>query len=315
MSRIIVTGGAGFIGSNVARLLADQGHEVIVLDDLSHGYEHLIDQRCRFIRLGLAEAGRLPEALDGATAVMHFAASSIIARSFTNPMEYVQNNVVNATNLLEAMRQTGVRKLVFSSSASVYGEPERVPVHEGDPKRPLQMYGATKLAFEEVLHAYNRSFGISSVSLRYFNAYGPGDLQQPVTRAVPRWIQAALTNRPLRMYWKGEQYRDYVFVDDIARAHIEVLPLEGYHVFNVGSGDGILMKDVAGRLGEITGRQLTIEDAGERPGDPMRLVADVSRIREAVGWEARTPLREGLAEAVRFYEGCRPMWEPRLADE
>jgi len=315
MSRVVVTGGAGFIGSNVARLLADQGHEVVILDDLSHGYEHLIDRRCRFIRLSLAEADRLPEALKGATAVMHFAASSIIARSFTNPMEYIENNVVNATNLLEAMRQAGVRKLVFSSSASVYGEPERIPVREDDSKRPLQMYGATKLAFEEVLHAYHSSFGISSVSLRYFNAYGPGDLQQPVTRAVPRWIQAALTDRPLRMYWKGEQYRDYVFVDDIARAHIEVLPLEGYHVFNVGSGDGILMKDVAGRLGEITGRQLTIEDAGERPGDPMRLVADVSRIREAVGWEARTPLREGLAEAVRFYEGCRPMWEPRLADE
>ena len=246
---------------------------------------------------------------------MHFAASSIIARSLTHPMEYVVNNVVAGTALLEAMRTTGVGRVVFSSSASVYGEPSQVPVPEDEPKHPLQMYGATKLAFEQVLEAYHHSFGFSAVCLRYFNAYGPGDLQQPVTRAVPRWIQAALTDRPLTMFWKGEQYRDYVFVDDIARAHLDVLGLDGFHVFNIGSGSGILMRDVVTHLEGIVGRTLNVRDAGERPGDPMRLVADVRRIRHAAGWEARTPLREGLEQAVDFYERHRSAWEQGLQAE
>lgn len=210
--RILVTGGAGFIGSNVAHLLCEEGHTVTVLDNLSSGYAELLDMRCRFIHSDLCDADALQNAIAGVDAVVHLAARSIIAGSFEDPLGYVHTNVLSGTLLLEAMRAHGVKHIVFSSSASVYGEPVNIPVREDDPKFPLHIYGATKLAFESILLGYYSAFGINSVSLRYFNAYGPGDLQEPVTRAVPRWIRAALTGKPVTVYWKGNQYRDYVFV-------------------------------------------------------------------------------------------------------
>jgi len=314
--RILVTGGAGFIGSNVARLLCDSGHAVTVLDNLSFGYRELVDPRCRFLCGDLGDEDQLLEAMEGVDAVMHFAASSIIARSFADPMEYVRNNVLNGARLLEAMRRARVRHIVFSSSASVYGEPQRIPVPENDPKRPLHIYGASKLAFEDLLQGYYHAFGINSVSLRYFNAYGPGDLQEPVTRAVPRWVRATITDEPIVLYWQGQQYRDYVFVDDIARAHVQVLGMEGLNVYNLGMGHGILMRDVVSALQELVDKPLTIIDGGQRDGDPMRLVADISRIRSEVGWQPETGLREGLLQTVRFYEGHRHLWErPSLRDK
>ena len=313
--RILVTGGAGFIGSNVARLLCDSGHAVTVLDDLSFGYRELVDPRCRFLCGDLGDEDQLLEAMEGVDAVMHLAASSIIAPSFADPMEYVRNNVLNGARLLEAMRRARVRHIVFSSSASVYGEPQRIPVLEDDPKRPLHIYGASKLAFEDLLQGYHHAFGINSVSLRYFNAYGPGDLQEPVTRAVPRWIRAALSDEPIVLYWQGRQYRDYVFVDDVARAHLRVLGREGLHVYNIGTGGGILMRDVLGALEEVLERPLPLVEGDERAGDPMRLVADISRIRREVGWQPETELREGLLRTVRFYEGHRHLWErPSIRD-
>ena len=305
---VLVTGGAGFIGSNVARLLCDQGFSVTVLDNLSFGYRELVDFRCRFIEGDLADRSQLREAMRHAEAVMHFAASSIIARSFDDPLEFVQNNVLSGSSLLETMRECGVKHVVYSSSASVYGEPKHTPVREDDPKHPLQLYGATKLAFENVLEGYYRAFGINSVSLRYFNAYGPGDLQEPVTRAVPGWIRAALAGEPITLYWRGQQYRDYVFVEDIAAAHIQVLGLEGLHVYNIGSGEGVLMNDVLATLQELFPQPLSVIDAGERTGDPMRLVADISRITAETGWRPQTNLKEGLAKTIPFYEKTRRIW-------
>lgn len=309
---VLVTGGAGFIGSNVARLLCDAGHRVTVFDNLSYGRRFLVDPRCRFVEADLADRAAVAEAMAGVEAVMHFAASSIIARSFSDPLEYVENNIVNGTRLLEAMRQRGVRQLVFSSSASVYGEPERIPVREDDAKQPLQMYGASKLAFENVLQGYYHAFGIHSVSLRYFNAYGPGDLQEPATRAVPRWIRAALGDEPIVLNWGGQQYRDYVFVEDIARAHIRVLGMEGLHAFNVGTGSGVLMRDVVDALEAVLAKPLRVVDGGPRPGDPMRLVADTTRLREATGWAPKVELREGLRRAVAFYVAQRRHWTPAV---
>ena len=308
--RVLVTGGAGFIGSNVARMLCDEGHTVTIIDSLAFGFRELVDHRCRFIQADLADTPMLRQALVGTDIVMHFAASSIISGSYSDPQEYVRNNVVNGAILLEAMRATGVRHLVYSSSASVYGEPEQVPVQEDAPKRPLHLYGATKLAFEGLLQGYYHAFGINSVSLRYFNAYGPGDLQEPVTRAVPRWIRAALTGEPIVTYWKAQQYRDYVFVEDIARAHIRVLGWKGARVYNLGTGSGVLMAEVLALIQELTARELTIVDGGERPGDPHRLVADVSRIQQETGWCAQTGLRDGIMRTIAFYQQSRSLWDP-----
>lgn len=312
MRHILVTGGAGFIGSNVARLLCDAGYSVTVLDNLSFGYRGLVDPRCRPVFADLNDDEQLQEAMRGVDAVMHFAASSVVAGSYTDPMEYVHNNIINGIKLLEAMRAADVRYLVFSSSASVYGEPQRIPVHEDDAKRPLQVYGASKLAFECLLGGYYHAFGISSVSLRYFNTYGPGDLQEPVTRAVPRWIRAALTEQPIVLHWEGKQNRDYVFVQDVARAHIQVLGMDGLHVYNIGSGDGVLMRDVLRVLEGLLEKPLRVIDGGQRAGDPMRLVADISQISREVGWRPSTPLEEGLAETIAFYDRTRDLWMSRL---
>ncbi|MSU55010.1 MAG: NAD-dependent epimerase/dehydratase family protein [Candidatus Taylorbacteria bacterium] len=302
MKIIVVTGGAGFIGSNTVELLCDLGFHVRVIDDLSFGYRDFVDPRAEFTQASIGDREKVLKILNGADAVIHFAASSIIKFSIENPAFYIQNNILNGTVLLEAMRETGVKKIIFSSSASVYGEPDRVPIQEGDSKRPLQPYGATKLAFEAILSAYYNSYGIESVSLRYFNAYGPRDEQKPATRAVPMWIKEILSGETVKTYWKGSQRRDYVFVKDIAKAHVDVLDLKGCHVFNIGSGEGVLMKDILSEIISLTGKSPTVEDQGERMGDPKILVADISSIKKAVGWQPKFNLHDGLLETVSYYK-------------
>ncbi len=302
MKTIVVTGGAGFIGSNTVELLCGQGFKVRVIDDLSFGYRDFVDPRAEFVEGSIGEYEKVLKLLRGADAVIHFAASSIIKFSIENPKLYVENNVMNGTVLLQAMREADVKKIIFSSSAAVYGEPEHTPTKENDSKHPMQPYGATKLAFEALLSAYYNSYGIESVSLRYFNAYGPRDEQKPATRAVPMWIREILSGETVKTYWKGSQRRDYVFVKDIAEAHIDVLNLSGCHVFNIGSGTGVLMKDVLGEIISIVGAKPKVEDQGERQGDPQVLVADISAIRKVVGWQPKWNLHDGLVETVAYYK-------------
>ncbi|MES2437242.1 MAG: NAD-dependent epimerase/dehydratase family protein [Patescibacteria group bacterium] len=299
---ILVTGGAGFIGSNTVNLLCDQGHAVRVIDDLSFGYEEFLDPRATFFKGSLANNDVLDKALSGVDVVMHFAASSIIKFSIDNPLTYIENNIVNSTKLLEGMRRNNVKKIVFSSSASVYGEPLEIPITESHQKKPLQPYGASKMAFEDILSGYHHSFGIESVSLRFFNVYGPRDEQQPATRAVPLWIKAILRNEPVGVYWNGDQLRDYIFVRDVAQAHSDVMNLPGCNAFNIGSGSGIIMRDLLEEIVKLTGSTSEIKDLGERLGDPAKLVADTSAIHKAVGWKPKVSLTEGLQEAIAFYK-------------
>lgn len=300
--QIVVTGGLGFIGSHVTALLCDLGHSVTVIDDLSFGFKKFIDKRAKIVTGSVGNRKLLESILPGNDVVIHLAASSIIKFSFQKPQEYFENNVMNGIVLLETMRKTGVKKIIYSSTASVYGEPEKVPIRESDTKNPMTVYGASKLAFESALNAYYYSFGIQSVSLRYFNAYGPHDEQIPATRAVPIWIQAILENKPILLYWEGKQLRDYVFVRDIARAHIAVLDLNGVNVYNIGCGRGVLMENVLKTLEKISGKKITIKDMGKRSGDPQKLVADISKIKQEVGWEPETKLAEGLQETYKYYE-------------
>ncbi len=302
MKTILVTGGAGFIGSNTTRLLCDQGYQVIVFDNLSTGYKKLVDNRANFIRGDLLKENEITKALKGVDRVFHFAASSFIQATIDDPVGCFQNNIMATVNLLEAMRKNKIRYLVNSSSASVYGEPEMVPVSEDSKKQPLQPYGASKLAVENILSSYHHAFGINSTSLRYFNAYGPQDEQLPITRAVPNWIKQVLTNQPISLYWKGKQLRDYVFVEDIAKAHLAVMNLDGYNYFNIGSGEGILMRDLLESIFKAIGRRTNIIDLGERPGDPMRLVADLTKIRKVVGWEPSFSFDLGIKQTVDYYK-------------
>lgn len=300
--KFLVTGGAGFIGSHVTELLCDLGHDVCVIDDLSFGYKKFVDRRATFIHGSIGDKKMVENALEDVDVVIHLAASSIIKFSFEKPQEYYENNVTNGIVLLEAMRKKHVNKIIFSSTAAVYGIAEEQPIKETTPKSPITIYGSSKLAFEYALQAYYHSFGIESVSLRYFNAYGPRDEQQPVTRAVPAWIQAILHNETLPVYWKGRQLRDYIFVKDIAQAHIAVLETKGCTIYNIGCGKGIWMKDIFKTLEKISGKKLKTKDLGERNGDPAKLVADISKIKKELGWQPKTSLKKGLTETFKYYQ-------------
>lgn len=303
--KILVTGGAGFIGGNTTRLLCDKGFEVTVFDNLSTGHRELVDKRARFINGDLSDSDAIDKVLRGIDRVFHFAAVSYIKSSIDDPKGCFQNNVMGTVNLLEGMRKNGVKYVVNSSSASVYGEPEAIPVNEDSAKRPLQPYGASKLAAEAVLSSYYHTFGINSTSLRYFNAYGPFDEVRPITRAVPNWIKQILTNQPIPLYWKGKQLRDYVFVEDIAKAHLAVMDLTGYNYFNIGTGKGILMVDLLESIFKAVGKRTEIQNLGERLGDPMRLVADTTKIVKAVGWEPTCSLDEGMKTTVEYFKGSK----------
>lgn len=299
--KIVITGGAGFIGSHVARLFCDRGYNVFVVDDLSFGFEKFVDPRATFIKSRIQDQNILDKVLEDAQAVIHLAASSIIKFSFENPFAYVENNIAGGVKLLESMRRKGVKKIVFSSSASVYGSAKKIPISEDSKNHPETLYGATKLSFEYILESYYHSFGIDSVSLRYFNAYGPYDEQIPATRAVPIWIRAILTGKPAPLYWEGKQERDYVYVEDVAQAHMKALDLAGVHVINIGSGRGIKMKKLLEEIEKVVGVKAKIDNRGERLGDPLKLVADISRAREILQWIPKTNLTEGLQKTIDYY--------------
>ena len=301
--KILVTGGAGFIGSSIVKLLCEEGHEVTVFDDLSTGYEEYIDKKARFVKANLGDIGAINKALEGQEAVIHLAAESIIEYSINDPEKTLKRNINYAINLLEGMRKNDVKFIVFSSSAAVYGEPkEETPVKEDSNKQPMQPYGASKLAMEAIFSGYYHSFGINSVGLRYFNVYGPRDDQIPVSRAVPRWIKSVLLSKPVQLYWGGKQRRDYIFVEDVAKAHLAVLGKEGCHQYNIGSGTGNTIKEILDAVFKAAGKQVEIIDAGERPGDPNFLVADASKIKQEVGWEAQVALDEGMKKTFEFYQ-------------
>ncbi len=305
MKTILVTGGAGFIGSNTTRLLCDQGYQVIVFDNLSTGYRKLVDKRAKFIKGDLLNRDEITKALKGVDNVFHFAATSYIKISIDDPIGCYNNNVMGTITLLEAMRKNKVKHIVSSSSAAVYGEPENISIKEDSNKQPLQPYGGSKLAVEAVLSSYYHSFGINSTSLRFFNAYGPFDEQRPITRAVPNWIKQVLNNQPISLYWKGKQLRDYVFVEDIAKAHLAVMNLDGYNYFNIGSGKGIFMIDLLKSIFKAIGKQTPITDLGERPGDPMSLVADTTKIEKAIGWKPSFSLDKGIKLTVDYFKNSR----------
>jgi UDP-glucose 4-epimerase len=298
----MVTGGAGFIGSHVVDELINEGHQVTVYDNLQTGYEEYINKKADFIKADLEDINRIKKELSGFDATIHLASECIIKDSIDDPETHLKRNINNAINLLEAMRVNNVKKIVFSSSAAVYGETGDNPVDEEFPKRPMQPYGASKLTIEYILSGYYHSFGINSTSLRYFNVYGPRDDQIPVSRAVPKWFKAVLNNKEIELNWAGKQLRDYIFVEDVARAHIIALKnCDGCKAYNIGSNTGTTMIQVLEAIFNATGKRIHIIDAGPRPGDPNKLVANTTKIKRELGWEPRFSLEQGMKKTYDFY--------------
>jgi UDP-glucose 4-epimerase len=304
--RVLVTGGAGFIGSWITRVLLAEGHEVTVLDNLSKGFRELIPEGVRFIEGDLANAEALPGWLRGHDAVIHMAAYIEVARSVTEPLDFAENNIINSVRLLDAMHRADVGKIVFSSSATVYGTPERLPISEEDALGvQSNPYGASKVSTEAFVATYNQLYGMDAIVLRYFNPYGPNELHDPETHVIPNFIRAALEKRPIPLYWKGEQVRDFIYVEDLARAHTALLDVSGLQYFNVGSETGTKIIDIVGDLTEILEYHVEIEDLGERAGDVRASYASSRKLAEATGWRPQVPLKEGLARTVDWFRSRR----------
>lgn len=302
---ILVTGGAGYIGSHTIKELLRDGREVVALDNLSAGHRELVLSK-EFVHGDLSDAGLLRDTFQRypIQAVIHFAAFTAVGESVQNPHKYYANNVLNGLNLLQAMVEAGVQTIVFSSSAAVYGEPVRVPIPEDHPKEPKNPYGRTKLIFEGVLHDYGVAHGLRHVSLRYFNAAGSdpkgeiGECHDPETHLIPIVLEAASGKRSHVQIFgtdyetqDGTAIRDYIHVTDLARAHVLALrALEGGQTapaYNLGTGHGYTVREVVETCREVTGRAVPVIEGPRRAGDPAILVADPSRARRDLAWEPR----------------------------
>ncbi|GEL20673.1 UDP-glucose 4-epimerase GalE [Pseudonocardia asaccharolytica] len=319
--KLLVTGGAGYVGSVCAAHLTEAGHDVVVLDDLSTGHRDAVPDGCRFVEGDLAElAGEvLAEGFDG---VLHFAARSLVGESVQRPHLYWDGNVVTSLRLLEAMRANGTPRLVFSSTAATYGEPEQVPIREDAPTRPTNPYGASKLAIDYMITSYAAAHGLAAVSLRYFNVAGAhgryGERHTVETHLIPIVLQVATGQREaVQVYgddWDtpdGTCIRDYIHVDDLADAHL--LALEhaqpGRHgIYNLGNGRGFSVREVIEVCRAVTGHPIPASAAPRRPGDPAILVASSDRAMAELGWNpVRTELAGIIADAWRFTQDRLPV--------
>jgi UDP-glucose 4-epimerase len=300
--KILITGGAGFIGSHISKLLLNQGEQVVIYDNLSRGYEDSIDSRATLIKGDLVDKSSLVAALKGVDSVIHMASLALVEESTKEPLLYGQNNIIGSINLLEAMREVGVKRIVFSSSACVYGTPKSLPITEDLPNSSANPYGASKIAVEQFLQAYHYLHSFDVTILRYFNPYGPQERHLPETHAIPNFIKAALKKEPIPLFWKGEQVRDFIYVEDLAEAHIAPLKLSGFNIFNVGTEKGVKVIDVVNTLSDILGYKVEINDLGERAGDVAATYASSAKLHQATGWKAKVGLEEGLRRTVDWFK-------------
>lgn len=321
--RILVTGGAGYIGSHAARLLVRAGHDVWCYDNLAVGHRAAAVPG-RLIEGDLADRPRVEAALrdNKIDTVMHFAAFAEVGESVANPAKYYQNNVAASLALLEAMRAAGVARMVFSSTTATYGVPERMPITEDTPQRPINPYGFSKLVVERMLADYASAYGFAYVALRYFNAAGAsadGDLGEdhaPESHLIPIVLQVALGQReaitifgddfPTR---DGTCVRDYIHVDDLGTAHLLALdhlaPGEGVKL-NLGTGRGTSVREVIDACRRVTGLKIAEKIGARRPGDPPELVADSSRARKVLAWRPRYPEIEQIVETAWRWHSTHP---------
>lgn len=299
---ILVTGGAGFIGSHVVRLLVKGGHNVSVLDNLSLGNKESVDKAAKLVVGDISDPQKSKEALAGIDAVIHMAGLIVVPDSVKDPIKYGTVNVLGTIKFMEVMRQVGVKRMIFSSSACVYGTPKNLPITEAEPIHPDNPYGASKAAIETYMQTYNAVYGFDSIILRYFNPYGPGELHEPETHAIPNFIKSALSGNPIPLYWNGNQTRDFIYIEDLAQAHVDVLGLTGYQVFNIGTEHGVKVKDVIDKIFKILGYTVPIKDMGSRSGDVDANYASSTKISKAVGWHANVSLEEGLEKTIEFYK-------------
>ncbi len=299
--RVLVTGGAGYIGSVVTEELVKDGHQVVVYDSLYKGHRQAVAAGADFVQADLMDAATLRTTLTDRqiNAVVHMAADSLVGESCAHPAKYYRNNLAAGLVLLDAMREVGIDRIVFSSTAATYGEPEKQPIEENAPNIPTNPYGQSKLAFEHAMRWYDEAYGLRYATLRYFNAAGAsknfGESHDPETHIIPIALQAAAGRRSLVEVY-GEDYptrdgtcvRDYIHVIDLARAHILALKVveQGSRIYNLGcGGEGYSVREVIKMARDVTGKEIPMHMAPRRAGDPAVLVASSEMIRRELGWK------------------------------
>jgi len=320
--RVLVTGGAGYIGSHMVKLLVERGDEVTVLDDLSTGHADAV-RGGKLVQGDIADVLSTTSLLKqaGIEALVHFAASSLVGESVADPLKYYARNVAGTVALLKAMRDVSVAKIVFSSTAAVYGNPQRLPIDEDHPREPTNPYGSSKLAIERMLAECSTAYGLRAVSLRYFNAAGAdaqaglGERHDPETHLIPRVLRAAKKNTPVSVF--GDDYptrdgtcvRDYIHVQDLCDAHVRALEwLAGggkHDCFNLGNGDGATVLEVIEAARRVTGLEIKTLVAARRAGDPPSLVADASKARRVLGWQPQRADIESIVHDAWDFEQRR----------
>ncbi|QGU02196.1 UDP-glucose 4-epimerase [Corynebacterium kalinowskii] len=313
--KVLVTGGAGYVGSVCAHVLVEEGHEVTILDNLTTGNRSAVPEAATFVEGDVKDV--IADVLAGADfdAVLHFAARSLVGESVEKPDEYWHDNFVTTLTLLDAMRSHGVNNLVFSSTAATYGEPEVVPITEDMPTSPTNAYGATKLSIDYAITSYAKAFGLAATSLRYFNvagAYGAvGENREVETHLIPLVLQVALGHRDKIMIFgddwptpDGTPVRDYIHIRDLADAHLLAMETNqsgSHRIFNLGSGDGYSVRQVIDVCRTVTGHPIPAEVAPRRAGDPATLIASSEKAQRELGWApSRTDLETIVSDAWAF---------------
>lgn len=319
--KFLICGGAGYVGSHMVRYLIKAGHQAVVYDDLSTGHREAVDPQALLEVGDIGDAARLAQVFSQHTfdAVMHFCARSLVGESVSKPYLYYHNNVAHTLTLLEAMRAAGVQRLVFSSTAAVFGNPQSALIDESHPTAPINPYGQSKLMVEHILGDAAKAFGLRSVALRYFNAAGAdpeggiGEAHDPETHLIPNVLRAILgQSGGLKVFGTdydtrdGTCVRDYIHVNDLASAHLLAVDFmlrnEGAHRFNLGNGQGFSVREVMAAAAQVTGKPVPHEFAPRRAGDPATLVAASARAREVLGWQPQfTRLEDILASAWRWH--------------
>jgi UDP-glucose-4-epimerase GalE len=315
---VLVIGGAGYIGSHAARALKHAGHEVIIFDNLSTGYE-LLATGFELIKADILDSATLARVLPRADAIMHFAASAYVGESVVNPKKYFHNNVEGGLSILNAANDAGVKKIIFSSTCAVYGEPAKIPIEESTSRQPVNPYGVSKMFFEQALEAYDRAYGLRFASLRYFNAAGAdesgeiGELHDPETHLIPLALRAAAGLGPeLQVFGSdyptpdGTCVRDYIHVNDLASAHVRALEhlAAGSDSFavNVGTGVGASVQEVLSAVEKVTGKPVPWKSVPRRPGDPPILVANPAKANGLLSWKATRGLNDVVLTAWNWME-------------
>jgi len=315
VGKILVTGGAGYIGSVVTELLVARGFPVVVVDNLTQGHRAALPDAVEFFRADLLEPEQIARVFEEhpIEAVIHLAAVSVVGESVRQPLRYYQQNVTGLLNLLEAMCRAGTRRIVFSSTASVYGTPEHLPLTEAAPLRPVNPYGWTKVVGEQILADAAEAHGIRAITLRYFNVAGAtercGEAHRPETHLIPCLLEVALGQRPhLELFGTdydtpdGTGIRDYIHVLDLAEAHLLALEKTQHvaGVYNLGTNRGYSVREVIACVETVTGKKIPVREMPRRPGDAPRLVASFERAQRELGWQPRRSLEEMVASAWRW---------------